>query len=196
MNSIAKRPAVLRTIAGVASFVAISAFVVQSSQAAFTATATNQDNAFEVATIGLGSSLTIPIFHHTLAADAATSGMAPGESRDGCLVLSYSGDTDSVAAVTLAAAAASGDTAGIADQFTVAYEVDTADNTCAGSFAAADDSWTVDGAYAATATTWTPSTTDTQASVYFRATLNSALSSDQGATVDDVDVTFSVTTTP
>jgi hypothetical protein len=199
MASTTERRAGLRIAAAIASFLLVSLFVVQSSQAAFSATATNQGNGFEVVTIGLDSDVIVPLFSYLDTSTPVTdsSAMVPGEHRDACLVLTYSGGTDDLTPISIAATAATTDVAGVSDQFTVAYDVRPADDTCSAGFGTAEDSWTADSAYGPTGTAWTPSTTDDTASVHVRVTLADTLSDTaaMGATVDDVDLTFSVSTT-
>lgn len=196
MTTVTQRPALLRIAAAVASFLLVSLFVVQTSQAAFSATTTNTGNSFEVATVQLNDDATTPLFHHTLAAETDSSAMVPGTPVTACIVLDYTGTATTLNPVTLAASAPGTDLGAAGQYFTVAYEVDTADPTCGTTPAAFNDgSWTLDAAYPATGIAWTPTGAGDAASVWFAVTLSStAPNGVQAAQVDDVDLTFSVST--
>lgn len=194
MTSTTQRRAGLRIAAGIASFLLVSLFVVQSSQAAFSATTQNTGNGFEVATIALTDDATTPLFHHADTAETDTSAMMPDETRTACIVIDYAGTASGLLPMEIAATApTSGAAAG--QYLTAAYEIVDDGGNCTVPTAIDDGTWTLAGQLNATATSWTPAGAGDNVSVWFSVTLSdSAPESVMAEKVDGVTLTFSVTT--
>ena len=175
-------------LAAAIAFALVSVFVLQTSDAAFTAQADNTGNQFSTGTISLSADYSVPMFGPAPALTNAT-GLKPGDVVEECILITYSDtlqDTE-LTEVTLATAIAAA--GGLAAHLDV--EVAVTGNCDS----AAESAYRAPAALTSlpTATGWTPTASGEAQGFHFRVTV--ADSAPVGATASGIDFTWSVSTT-
>ena len=175
-------------LAAAVAFALVSVFVLQTSDAAFTATVDNTGNEFSTGTISLGANHTVPMFGPSPALQDAT-GLKPGDFVEECILITYSDtlqDTE-LTEVTLTTAI----DAGVSLAAHLDVELAVTDD-CA---PAAESVYRAPAALTSlpTATGWTPTASGEAQGFHFRVTV--ADSAPVGATASGIDFTWSVSTT-
>ena len=175
-------------LAAIVAFALVSAFVIRTSDAAFNAETSNDDNLFATGEISLTNDLTAPMFgdqagNGDIQTDAVN--LAEDDVRTACIEITYEGtfDDTQLTEVSLAATAGAGALVPFLDFATAQTALCTDDPT-----------FGADGTLAALTgdTGWTPTADgDTQA-FHFRATVKEDAPMD--ATAEDIDLTWSVST--
>lgn len=189
------RPATIRLLAAVASLLLVSALIVRTTDAAFTATTDSTSNSFAAGSVELlDDDADDPMFAvsptGTFTVDAA--GLVPGDVRTQCIVLTYDGDVATGSPVTLATAGGFGGT-GLEAYLDVTVDVfsDDACSTPTGATVAGTLSGLAAGSLSGTgwSTGWQPTTNGDVQSFRFSVEVaddNAA----QALTVDSVDFTW------
>jgi hypothetical protein len=176
-----------RTLAAAAALLLVSVLVLRTSEAAFTATTTNEGNEFATATISLSSEVTIPLFG---GGDALTYALDlyPGATVAACIDIEFEGPlgADDLTEVSVDIDGASGPLA-------AALEVDAEllPGECTGGGGTGFASGPL-ADFTATDSGWTPAA-DGDARGY-RFTVTAGDGVEMGQSLDGVDVIWSVST--
>jgi hypothetical protein len=193
-----------RVLAALLAFALVSILVLRTSDAAFTAGDSNEDNLFRTATIDLDVLATVPLFgDDTNDALVDATDLIPGSEVTGCLEVEFI-DTAGVAAgnldpVELALGWGGTGSAALAGWLDVEVAVHSG---CESSTAGAgsgvtvgNPSGSVSPGFGPQPTTWTPSGDGDKVGYVFTVTVNpEANDTVQGVSVEDVDLIWSVST--
>ncbi len=182
-----------KVVAGVVAFLLVSLAIVRTSDAAFSAQTTNEDNRFATGTISLGSDHEVPLFGDAEDGDAMVHalGLAADETLEpACIEITYDGSFDAGDLTEVQASVAIGDDDGLAAHLQVAASMT---GSCSDS-----PSWTDVGdlqglaAAGSQSTTWTPTDGDEVRAFHFQVTVDDE--APQGAGTSDVTLTWSIET--
>lgn len=168
-----------KVLAGIVALLLVSLAIVRTSDAAFSAQTTNEGSQFATGNIDLDTQTTSPLF--------TEFDLIPGDVRESCIEITYTGSVgaDDLAEVELAVATGD-DAGGLLDELDVATDLT---NSCvdAPTYVAAGKLMAVAGA-----TGWTPDTPGETQAFHFQVTVGGG--APQDATVDEIDLTWSLET--
>lgn len=167
-----------KIVAGVVAFLLVSLAIVRTSDAAFSAQTTNEDNTFATGRIGLENDATQALFDET--------GLVPNQVVDNCIEITYAGNVAdaNLAAVHLDVDLAEGQD--LTDHLDVAMSI-TSDCDASPTYGA-------DGALGDLTgpTGWTPEEDGDTRGFRFRVTVDEV--APQDSSVSGIDLTWSVET--
>lgn len=179
-----------RFIVAIGTFLLVSFLVIRTSDAAFTATHVNDDNAFTTAEIDLDSDTEVPLFGEGPAQSLVdASNMIPGTHVSACIDIDYSGtlDASDLASVLLSITGPAED---LADGLSVTVDLyDECDGTIEAAGFASGDLYDVVGSD----TGWTPSTDGDSRGFEFTVEVDED-DDLQGESLSDVVITWSLET--
>lgn len=169
-----------KVLAGIVALLLVSLAIVRTSDAAFSAQTTNQNNQFATGDIDLGNDAASPLFDET--------NLIPGDVLESCIEITYTGSvaSDDLAEVELAV-----DTGPDVDGLLAELDVATATtDTCSDT-----PTYGTPGLLTAVAgaTGWTPDAPDETQAFWFEVTVGE--DAPQGATAEGIDLTWSLETT-
>jgi len=176
-------------LAAIVAFALVSVFVIRTSDAAFTASTSNEDNLFATGEISLGSNPTVPMFGDGPPVSATdATGLKPGDVVEACILITY---TDTLQDTNLTEVTL--ETAGAAGVLAEALNVELA--VTANCAAPAEEDFRDPLALndLPTTTGWTPENSGDFQGFHFRVTVGD--SAPEGATASGIDFTWSVSTT-
>ena len=168
-----------KVLAGIVALLLVSLAIVRTSDAAFSANTTNENNQFATGDIDLDNNASSPLFEET--------NLVPGNVRDNCIEITYTGlvTSDDLAEVELGVTPGSDDDH-LLDHLDVAVSITDA-CTDAPNYGTPDSLTAIAGA-----TGWTPNApSETQA---FRFQVTVGEDAPQGATADGITLTWSLET--
>jgi hypothetical protein len=165
----------------------VSAMVVRTSQATFTATTDNQNNSFATGELNLSDDAATAMF--------SVTAMEPGQSENHCITVTYDGTIPDPSGVKVYAAGAVTDPDGVGDQLNLTIEEAA---SCAGTFASTYTGTVSD--FVATHTnygngvgTWDPSAVGQTQAYRFTVELDSAADDTfQGTSLTDLGFTWEI----
>ena len=178
-------------LAAAVAFALVSVFVLQTSDAAFKAEFTNADNEFSTGTIELEGDHTAPLFGDRTATPAAVANgldLKPGDVTEACIEITYTDSLENTVLTEVELTSNLDDPAGnLADDLEVELSVD----------ADCDATPTYTSPVALpqlpSSTGWVPDASGEKRGFHFRVTVGD--DAEQGASVDEIDLTWSVSTT-
>ncbi|MDX1657438.1 MAG: hypothetical protein R3343_01330 [Nitriliruptorales bacterium] len=107
------KPTNVRLIAAVASLVLVSALIVRTTQAAFSATTDNPGNDFASGEVSLTDNFAVPMFDVTATTPSVEAGnLAPGDTKTNCIEVTYTGTIDPSVPIAITTANTGGSIAG------------------------------------------------------------------------------------
>jgi len=175
-------------LAAAIAFALVSVFVLQTSDAAFTAQADNTGNEFSTGTISLSADFDTTLFGQEGVARANGLNLKPGDVTEACIEITYTDSLDSTELTEVELAVNLDDPAdNLADDLDVELSV-AADCSVASTYAPA-----VALPSLPSSTGWVPVASGEKRGFHFRVTVGD--DAEQGASVDEIDLTWSVSTT-
>lgn len=185
------RPTTVRLLAAVASLLLVSALIVRTTDAAFTAETTNSGNTFQAAVVGLTADDADPMFLIDETGTSATmaGSLVPGQTVESCIVITYTGDVAATDVVLSYDETLAGGP--LLSSLDVSVESFAASSCGTAGTGTAVATGGLDAAISS-ATGWSPDTTDTQRAFLFAVTLDAAADDSlQSATASGVAFTWS-----
>lgn len=169
-----------KVLAGIVALLLVSFAIVRTSDAAFSAQTTNENNQFATGDIDLDDDADLALFNET--------NLIPGDVLESCIEITYTGSvaSDDLAEVELAVDVGT-DVDGLLDELGVATDIT---DTCGD-----DPTYGAPGSLTAVAgaTGWTPDEPSEMQAFWFEVTVGDG--APQDATADGINLTWSLETT-